>query len=172
MVIWLIGLSAAGKTAIGREVYARMKATNPATVFVDGDEVREVFRHNQGTAPYTLVGRRQNAERMTALCAMLDRQGLDVVCCCLSVFEKTREQNRATFSRYFEVFVDVPLAVLVRRETKGLYAGAFAGTILNVVGMDLPFERPVRPDLVIDNSEDRADLGALAERILAAVEAV
>lgn len=171
MVIWLVGMSGAGKTTIGRHLYGMMKARNPATVFVDGDEVREVFRHNQGDDPYSLEGRRANAERMAELCAWLDRQGIDVVCCCLSVFEETREWNRRTYSRYFEVYVEVPFEKLLEREVKDLYASALRGERRNVVGVDIPFAAPRRPDLVVDNRRDGIDHAATARDILLRAEA-
>jgi adenylylsulfate kinase len=171
MVIWLVGLSGAGKTTIGRELHALMRARNPGTVFVDGDEVREVFRHNRDADAFRPEGRRRNAERMSALCAWLDAQGLDVVCCCLSLFEETREWNRGHYSRYFEVYVEVPFEALLRREVKNLYGPALRGEITDVVGVDIEWIPPRRPDLVIDNSADGLDPAAVATEILRHAEA-
>ncbi len=63
MVIWLIGLSGAGKTTIGKCVYREWKKNEPNTVLVDGDEIRELFSLNQNDSDYSLDGRRKNAER-------------------------------------------------------------------------------------------------------------
>jgi cytidine diphosphoramidate kinase len=173
MVIWIMGLSGAGKTTIGRMVFAALKEHNPATVFVDGDEIREVFRHNRGEDAYAPAGRRVAADRLAALCTWLDRQGIDVVCCCLSYFDEVSRQNRATFSRYFEVFVDVPFPTLLQREIKNLYGPALRGEIRNVVGVDIPFTAPTRPDLVVNNAADgienaRAAAGEILARAMPA----
>lgn len=164
MVIWLIGLAGSGKTTVGREVYARWKAKDRSTVFVDGDEVRDIFRHNRGDEPYSVEGRRQNAERIASLCAWLDRQDINVVCCILSIFEETRDWNRANYSDYFEVYLHAPETALSSR--RHLYQEAEQGRMCNVVGVDIPFTPPANPDLVIDSSPDGEPPEVAAERIL------
>jgi cytidine diphosphoramidate kinase len=166
MVIWLVGLSGAGKSFIGRALYARMKADDPATVLVDGDEIRAIFRHDLGDAPYTIEGRRQNAERIRELCAWLDRQGINVVCCILSIFEESHEWNRANLERYFEVYVSAPMDVLIQRNPKDLYRRAQSGQMRNVVGVDIPYVPPARPDLVIENGANPVDPEVAANDIL------
>ena len=168
MVVWLIGLSGAGKTTLGREMARQWRETAPNVVLLDGDELRAVFAHDRGEQAYTLEGRRLNAERMTALCELLDRQGIHVVCCILSVFADMRRDNRSRFGRYFEIFMDAPLAALAARDVKGLYGKARRGEKRNVVGIDIPFERPAGSDLVIDASGAQADVPALASMALRA----
>ena len=165
MVIWLIGLSGAGKTTIGRHLHQMWKATEPNTVFIDGDEIREVFKHNTGTEPYTVAGRRANAERMTELCAWLDSQDINVVCCILSLFPEMRETNSQRFSSYFEAYVSAPMDALIDRDGKGLYAAAINGKTKNVVGIDIDFPAPVSPDIVIHNEFEKSDPKKLAANI-------
>lgn len=165
MVIWLVGMSGAGKTTIGREVYALIKPAMHNTVFVDGDEVREIFRHD-GEDAYTVEGRRQNSERISALCRWLDHQGINVVCSMLSIFEDHRQANRAAYSRYFEVYVEASMEDLMTRDYKHLYRNAKAGRVPNVVGVDIPFIPPATPDLVIRNGNPPVDSRAAALRIV------
>lgn len=148
MVIWLIGLAGAGKTTLGRALYAKLKARDPATVFLDGDHVREIMGQDLG---HTLEDRRRNGERVCRICQYLDRQDITVVCSILSLFEDQRQWNRAHFSQYFEVFIEVPMTVLEQRDQKGLYSGARAGRIANVAGFDIPFTPPANPDAVVRN---------------------
>jgi adenylylsulfate kinase len=166
MVIWLVGLSGAGKSTIGRATYELIKEELPNTVFVDGDEVREVFRHDSHDA-YSIDGRRLNSERISALCRWLDRQGINVVCSILSIFEEHRKENRAAFTRYFEVFVDASMEDLLARDYKNLYADANAGLQKNVVGVDIPFAPPAAPDFVVKNGNPPVDAVEVATQIVA-----
>ncbi|AZE08097.1 adenylyl-sulfate kinase [Pseudomonas chlororaphis] len=165
MVIWLVGMSGAGKTTIGRALYASLKVQRPQTVFVDGDEIRALFRHDQRADAYSVAGRRVNAERIQALCGWLDGQGIDVVCCILSMFQDISDDNRQRFSSYREVFVDVPLSTLVSRDNKGLYQSALRGEQSNVVGVDIEYPTPQRPDLVLHNRHEPDDIPGYVERI-------
>jgi len=166
MVIWLIGLSGSGKSTLGNEVARQLREIKPNTVLLDGDEIRKVFAHDRGDEPYTVQGRRINAERIVALCEMLDSQGIHVVCCILSIFPDMRLENRKRFSQYFEVFMDAPLDALMARDVKGMYASAARGEVNNVVGIDIPYERPVGSDMTIDTSKNDANIKELASSIL------
>lgn len=166
MVMWIIGLSASGKTTIARRVVDLWRATTPNVVLVDGDDIRRIFRDDRTADAYTLEGRKRNANRIGELCAWLDQQGIHVVCSILSIFEESRDWNRVMYSKYFEVFIDVPMAVLEQREVKGIYASANRGEERNVVGVDIPFTPPARPDFVFDNRKDRSEFTDVAWEIL------
>ena len=166
MVIWLIGLSAAGKTTIGKEVFIQLKEKTSNTVFVDGDAIRAIFKHDIGDSPYTIEGRRKNADRIKEICRWLDKQDINVVCSILSIFEETRKWNRENYSNYFEVYVSVPMDILRKRDKKNLYEPAINGKTKNVVGLDITFEEPECPDLVIDNSKEGLDIKRVASDIL------
>jgi adenylylsulfate kinase len=166
MVIWLVGLSGAGKSTIGRATYEIIKRDLPNTVFVDGDEIREVFSHD-GHDAYTIAGRRLNSERISALCRWLDRQGINVVCSMLSIFDDHRKENRRAFTNYFEVFIDASLEDLMARDYKGLYKDAKAGLQENVVGIDIPFARPSEPDLIVESGNPPVNAVETAAEIVA-----
>jgi adenylylsulfate kinase-like enzyme len=166
MIIWIIGLSGSGKTTLGTELTKQMRFFEKNTVLLDGDEMREFFSHFPHNDPYSVEGRRINAERIVALCKLLDSQNINVVCCTLSIFPDIRLANRQRFSRYIEIFMDAPLDIVRLRDVKGLYAAAAKGEIKNVVGEDIPFERPEYPDITIDSSNQFADIPQMATTIL------
>lgn len=172
MVIWLIGLSGAGKTTIGKCVYKEWKNREPNTVLVDGDEIREIFSQDNSGSDYSIEGRRKNAERIKQLCAWLDRQGINVVCNILLLFGDVSDWNRENLSGYLEVYVSTPLDVVKARDSKGLYSAAEKGEMKNVVGVDIPFSTPASPDITIDNSDSRIRHDDMAVRILSRVREV
>ena len=147
-VYWFTGLSGAGKSTIGRQFYEQAKTERTAIVWLDGDELRDVLGTNGG---YSLDERKATAYRYARLCKLLSDQGVDVVCCTISMFEEVRAWNRANIDFYREIYIKVPLDVLVERDQKQLYSRALRGEVANVMGVDLPFEEPVSPDLVILN---------------------
>lgn len=166
MVIWLIGLSGAGKTTIGQRLYTLIKARHANTVYLDGDILRDVWGDRLG---HTVEARCLNAHRISHLCKMLDDQGIHVVASVLSLFPEWQAWNRQTFTRYFEVFIDVPLDVLRTRDPRGLYRDRDAGQIGDVVGIDIPFPVPANADMTVNNSCHRPDPEAIADQILEAI---
>jgi len=170
MVVWLTGLSGAGKSTIGKELYLQLKEKNPATVFVDGDEIRKVFKHELMPVDYTIKGRKKNAERICEICAWLDRQQIDVVCCMLSIFSESHEWNRMTYSKYFEVYIDAPFEELVKRNPKNLYRLAMNGKVNNVVGIDIKYEAPESPDMIVYNDRPFRKPEDIAQEIISQIK--
>lgn len=148
MVTWLIGLSGAGKTTLADAIVMKVRNAVPNVVLIDGDAIRDVFGNDLG---HTLEDRRRNAERISRLCGLLDRQGIHVVCAILSLFRETRAWNRSNIRSYYEVFIDTPRERLIERDSKGIYGKFLRGEISNVAGMDIDFPLPESADLVISN---------------------
>jgi adenylylsulfate kinase-like enzyme len=163
MVVWIIGLSGAGKTSLAKEVVIKAKIEKNNTVLVDGDVIREIFGNDLS---YSMEDRLKNAERICQLCKFLDDQGINVVCAILSIFPETREWNRENINKYYEVFIDTPMTNLVSRDSKGIYEKYNRGEISEVAGMDINFPEPVNPDLVIHNYKSFDDLLSYAKPIV------
>lgn len=157
MVVWIIGLSGAGKSSLGKALVRQWRERERHVVLVDGDDIRRLLGNDGREQDYSLEGRRRNAETITRICAWLDGQGIHVVCCILSIFPDMRAANRTRFSAYREIFIDAPLPSLRARDGKQLYAEADAGLRRNVVGVDLPFPRPADADLVFLNEGREPD---------------
>jgi adenylylsulfate kinase len=163
MVIWIIGLSASGKSTIAELVYKNLKLRETNTVLIDGDTIRDLFGND---VDHSVEGRAINAARISRLSKFLGDQNINVVAAVLSIFPNWQDWNRENISHYFEVFIDVEMETLKRRDPRALYEGFFSGKIKNVVGCDIPFPTPTKSDLKIDNNIDRVDFTEIAELII------
>lgn len=152
-VYWFTGLAGAGKSTIGRLFYGRIFRQKPNVVFLDGDVLRVVFGDDLG---HSIEDRRRSAMRNSSLCKLLSDQGIDVVCATISMFHVCHDWNRQNISRYREIYIRAPMKVLAERDQKQLYSRAGKGEIAQVMGLDLPFEEPLRPDLIIDNDGSKS----------------
>ncbi len=154
-VYFFTGLSGAGKTTIGGLFHRRLKATKPNVVLLDGDEIRMAFGEDVG---YTHDERLRWAGRIFRVCRLLSSQGIDVVVCSIAMYESVRRWNRENIPNYKEIYIKVSKDTLIQRNQKGLYT---AGR--NVVGIDLPFDEPQSPDLVVPNDGGRTPLELVEE---------
>ncbi len=144
---WITGLSGAGKTTIGTGLYQYILQKKSNVVFLDGDILRQVYQ----TEDYTLEGRKKLAYQHGRLCRMLNQQGIDVVICVIAMFDECREWNRNEIQNYREVYLEVPIEELIQRDQKQLYSRALRNEVENVMGINMDFEEPKQPDIIIEN---------------------
>jgi len=165
MVIWITGLSGAGKTTVCEAIYRLVKPSLPQLVLLDGDVIRTVMGHDLGYEErhrFIQIGRIQN------LAKALSDQGLVVLVAALYAHPDLLAWNRANIDGYVEVLIDAPLDLVMRRDPKGLYAKVAAGTMPDVVGVDIPWHRPDNADIVVDATRP-AEPEETARRLIAAI---
>lgn len=167
MVIWIIGLSGAGKSSIGKRLSQKLCEGGRSAVFMDGDMFRDIMRNDLG---HTIEDRKKNADRICRFCESLDKQGVTIVFAILSLFHESQEWNRENISEYFEVYLDVSLDTVKRRDPKGLYRRFQKGEINNVAGIDVPFKPPKNPDMIVKNDQDTNKFDDIADKIIKALK--
>ena len=142
-VIWITGLSGAGKTTLARALLKRM----PEAILLDGDELREALgTPNSG---FDVESRKKLALTYARLAGLLASQGKTVIVATISLFHEVHAWNRAHLSGYFEVFLDIPQEVCRRRDPKGLYAAERTGKAGKMIGSAMDAEFPKQPHLII-----------------------
>ena len=142
-VLWLTGLSGAGKSTIANRIEKLLTASGRHTYLLDGDNVRHGLNKDLG---FTAQDRVENIRRVAEVSRLMVDAGLIVLVSFISPFRSERRMARELFApgEFLEVFVDTPLAEAERRDVKGLYKKARSGELKNFTGIDSPTRRPRR----------------------------
>ena len=150
-VVWLTGLSGAGKSTIANLVEQRLFALGRHSFLLDGDNVRHGLNRDLG---FTDADRVENIRRVGEVAKLITDAGLIVITAFISPFRAERDMVRKMMAEgeFVEVHVDTPLAEAERRDVKGLYKKARAGQLSNFTGIDSPYEAPANPELRIDTT--------------------
>jgi len=147
-VIWITGLAGSGKTTLGELIFTELSPSVENLIVLDGDELRTVFPGSYG---YSRLDKEFLAGQYSKLCHLLSNKGVNVICTTISMYHKVRQWNRENIEDYIEIYVKVPLEVLIERDQKALYSRALMGQIDNVIGINEEFEEPLVPDVVLTN---------------------
>lgn len=150
-VFWLTGLSGAGKTTLGTQLTNQLRARGEPVIFLDGDVLRSLFND---TTKHDQQSRLDIGMKYARLCQMLVAQGVHVVCATISLFHQIQDWNRNNIKNYIEIFLDVPMDELIKRDSKQIYSRAHAGEICNIMGIDIAPELPKQADVVIHHAND------------------
>jgi adenylylsulfate kinase len=153
VVIWLTGLSGAGKTTISSALLDILKKKNLNVDVLDGDEVRSKITRVYG---FSIEERKKFVNEVVYMARnMLEFQNVDVVIVSLiSPLRSMRDNARDILTKYsnakfVEIFLDIPLEVCEERDVKGLYKKVRAGEIKEFTGIDSPYEPPLNPEILI-----------------------
>lgn len=165
MVIWITGLSGAGKTTLSNALARQLKPRLSELVMIDGDVVRELFGND---LDYTVADRCTQIQRIQRLAAWLEVQGCVVMVAALYTNPDLLEWNRTNFNGYFEIYIEAPIDFLRTQDTKGLYAKAASGDMSDVVGIDIQWHAPQQPDFRVDATRREAP-DVIARKIIAEI---
>lgn len=158
-VVWLTGISGAGKTTIANEVISLLEPGAGNSILLDGDEVRRGLNSNLG---FDETSRTEAVRRLSEVAKLFVDKHFVVVVAAISPLEAHRNFARSCIGRerFVEVHVDASIEVAIRRDPKGLYRRALTGEIRNVSGFDSRYEVPMDPKLKIDTESVGANEAA------------
>ncbi|WP_445488802.1 adenylyl-sulfate kinase [Rhodopseudomonas sp. RCAM05734] len=163
-VLWLTGLSGAGKSSIANLVDRRLCELGRHAYLLDGDNLRHGLNNDLG---FTAEARVENIRRVAEVAKLFIDAGMIVLVSLISPFRSERDMARSRLAagEFIEIHVATPLDECERRDPKGLYRRARAGQLPNFTGIDSPYEAPEQPEIVLDTAALSAE--AACERIMA-----
>ena len=160
MVIWILGLSGSGKSTLAKNIIKKSKKIK--FVHIDGDSIRAIYEKKLG---HTLKDREINASRISKLVKYISDQKINVMVSVLSNFPKWLSWNRKNIKNYYEIYLKTDLDILKNRRKK-----LYSKKIKNVIGVDLKFNEPIKPNLIIKNSNNKKDIDINAKKILKTIK--
>jgi len=174
-VIWLTGLSGAGKSTIAQSLERELFHRGMHTYVLDGDNIRHGLNSNLGFSPDDRV---ENIRRVSEVAKLMADSGTVVITAFISPYRMDRSRARGIAlegnAEFIEVFVDAPLEVCEARDPKNLYKKARAGQIREFTGIDAPYEAPEDPEIVVPTDRQSVDesVATILEQLLPRLRAV
>jgi bifunctional enzyme CysN/CysC len=168
-VVWLTGLSGAGKSTIAQALERELFRRAVHTYVLDGDNIRHGLNSNLGFAPEDRV---ENIRRVSEVAKLMADAGTVVVTAFISPYRMDRRRAREIAlegnAEFIEVFVDAPLEVCETRDPKNLYKKARAGEIRDFTGIGAPYEAPEDPEIVVHTDQQTVDesVATILEQLL------
>ena len=150
-IIWLTGLSGAGKSTIAIEAEHQLFLKGYQVNVLDGDNIRFGLSADLGFSP---EDRTENIRRIGEVAKLFAEAGILVITAFISPYKQDRDRIRAIAGDIFhEVFIEADLEICENRDPKGLYVKARNGEISDFTGISAPYDKPRNPELVIDTGE-------------------
>ncbi len=168
-VLWLTGLSGAGKSTIAQALEAELFGRGMHTYVLDGDNIRHGLNSNLGFSPEDRV---ENIRRVGEVAKLMADSGAVAITAFISPYRADRRRAREialqSKADFIEVFVDAPLAVCEERDPKDLYKKARAGKIREFTGIDAPYEAPEDPEIIVRTHEQSVEesVAAILQQLL------
>jgi bifunctional enzyme CysN/CysC len=147
--LWLTGLPGAGKSTIANLLEKELFARGRHTYILDGDNIRQGLSRDLG---FSEADRVENIRRAMEVARLFVDAGLVVIVSFISPYRAERDLARSRFEpdEFVEIYVDASLEECERRDSKGLYAKARRGELVNFTGIDSDYQPPEAPEIRLD----------------------
>jgi adenylyl-sulfate kinase len=153
-VLWLTGLSGAGKSTIAAKLGPALAERGHRVELLDGDEVRTNLCQGLG---FSREDRDTNIARIGYVAGKLAKHGVAVLVAAISPYREARDRVRAEVDNFVEIHVAAPVSTCAERDVKGLYAKALSGEIKHFTGVSDPYEVPLAPEIVLHTEAETVD---------------
>jgi adenylylsulfate kinase len=162
--VWFTGLPGSGKTVIASRTADILKTRGIEVKILQLDEIRRVLTPHP---KYTDEERDIVYASLAYMAKLLTESGINVFIDATANRRKYRDAARKIIPRFAEVFIRCPLSVCIEREAhrkavyspKGIYKKS-AQTGATVPGVNIPYEEPMNPLIIIDSDKMKPDESA------------
>ena len=150
--IWMTGLPCSGKTTIAEMTAKKIREQYKIPVIVlDGDVVRKHITYDLG---YTKEERDKNIRTIADICNVINMNDVLCIASIISPTKEIRDYAREKISKFHEVYVKCPQKICEKRDVKGHYKDYRFGKIQNFVGMNIPYDEPESPGIILNTNRE------------------
>lgn len=153
-VIWCTGLPSAGKTTIATMLKPKLKQFGVNAEILDGDILRKELSPELGFNKHDIY---VHARKVIFLCKLLQQNSIVSIVSAVSPHKEIRDFIRHEIGNFVEVYIKCSLDTCIKRDCKGLYKKAINGKMHNLIGLQIPYEEPVNPEVIADTEQDSRD---------------
>jgi 3'-phosphoadenosine 5'-phosphosulfate synthase len=153
--LWMTGCSGAGKTTIATALEDQLVKSYGKHVYrLDGDNLRTGLNRDLG---FSEADRAESVRRTGELATLFADAGVVTLVGLISPYRKDRDAVRKRHVDqgipFYEVFLDVPVDELKKRDPKGQYARVESGELKHFTCIDDPYDEPLQPEITLKTHE-------------------
>ncbi len=142
--VWFTGISRSGKTTLANMLCERLSERGIRAESLDSGKLRREFNQELG---FTRDAIEKNLKRLAYDCQRFNRNGVVAIVAAISPYKALRDAVREQSDAFIEVHCDATPEQLEDRDPEGFFAKARRNEILNVAGVNAPYEPPDTPEI-------------------------
>lgn len=153
--LWMTGCSGAGKTTIATALEDTLVKIYGKHVYrLDGDNLRTGINRDLS---FTEADRAESVRRTGEIATLFADSGVITLVGLISPYRADRDAVRKRHEDqgipFYEIFLDVPVDELKKRDPKGQYARVESGELKHFTCIDDPYEPPLTPEITLKTHE-------------------